>query len=323
MVKRSDLLLVEGQTLQDEALDDFGRLFETLAENVARRVAASLGTDPDSVYPPDGDDGTSPGQTNFERLLQGVNSPEAIRAVVLAADRIDIEDFVFAAGADDLRSVLTEAIAKFAGVAEQSLVAQGANADGALDTVSATALVQSYIEVSLEETIQAKIDTETAIRIRKGIVANVGRMSARDLALGIGEETIQASNSAVTEARLTLAEADRFVTETVRQTIDPDGTAFLLAYLGPDDRLTRPFCDELVNKAFTLEQFNKLNNGQTAQHPRLTGGGYNCRHKPRPVANDDQTLKDLGLTRGTDAMVQAANERAREARKPRKKRGRR
>lgn len=48
-------------------------------------------------------------------------------------------------------------------------------------------------------------------------------------------------------------------------------------YTGPDDEKTRDFCAERVNKVFTREEVDAMDNGQL-DNVFLTGGGYNCRH---------------------------------------------
>jgi hypothetical protein len=305
--------------IQDQAEIDFENLAEALAENIGRRIAASLGIDPSSIFPPDGSDGRLVGRTNFERVLQSVSGDDAVRAVVLSSDIDDIEDFIAQSGSLAARDALTRAVSDLAGLAEQSLVAQGIAAKGALDTVAAEALIGSYITNTMDEALRSTIDRPAAVRIRQGIVANIGQMSIAEVAQVIAEEQLASVPRATTEARTQLAEADRFVHETVRKSIDPDGDKFLIGYIGPDDRITRPFCNVLVNKAFKISDFNQLRNGQTATHPRISGGGYNCRHDVRPVLDDDKVLSDLRLQRGTLADIRQANEVARP--KKRKKKG--
>jgi hypothetical protein len=50
-------------------------------------------------------------------------------------------------------------------------------------------------------------------------------------------------------------------------------------YAGPDDKLTRPFCQRLVEsgKSYTRAEIDRMNNGQLP-NTFLTGGGWNCRH---------------------------------------------
>ena len=181
-------------------------------------------------------------------------------------------------------------------------------------------LIGTYLENTLDEALRATIDRPAAVRLRQGIVANLGQMSVAEIAQVIADEQLASVPRATTEARTQLAEADRFVNETVRRSIDPKGERFLLAYIGPDDKITRPFCNELVNKAFKITDFNNLRNGQTVTHPRISGGGYNCRHDVRAVLDDDKVLSDLRLQRGTLADIRGANEAAQ---KRKRKKGRR
>lgn len=316
-------LLNASHKLQDRTVADFEDLSFALAENVGRRLAASLGVDPDLIYPPDGSDGRLVGRTNFERLIQSVTDADAVKAVVSAADLEDIEDFIAQSGSLAAREKISEAVTRLAGMAEQSLVSQGIAAQGALDTVGAEALIGSYITNTLDESLRTTIDRAAAVRIRQGILTNLGEIPTAEVAQRIADEQEQSIGRATTEARTQLAEADRFVNETTRRSIDPDGEQFLMAYIGPDDRITRPFCDALVNKAFKLADFNKLRNGQTATHPRISGGGYNCRHDVRAVIDDDEILSDLGLQRGTLSDINQANERAAKGKRKKKRRRRR
>ena len=316
-------LLNASHKLQDRTVADFEDLSFALAENVGRRLAASLGVDPDLIYPPDGSDGRLVGRTNFERLIQSVTDADAVKAVVSAADLEDIEDFIAQSGSLAAREKITEAVTRLAGMAEQSLVSQGIAAQGVLDTVGAEALIGSYITNTLDEALRTTIDRAAAVRIRQGILTNLGEIPTAEVAQRIADEQEQSIGRATTEARTQLAEADRFVNETTRRSIDPEGEQFLMAYIGPDDRITRPFCDALVNKAFKLTDFNKLRNGQTATHPRISGGGYNCRHDVRAVIDDNEILSDLGLQRGTLSDINQANEQAAKSKRKKKRRRRR
>jgi len=316
-------LLNASHQLQDRTVEDFEALSFALAENLGRRIAASLGVDPNLIYPPDGSDGRQVGRTNFERLLQSVTEPEAIKAVVMAAELEDIEEFVAQSGSSAAREVISDAVTKLAGMAEDSLISQGIAAKGALDTVAAEALIGTYITSTLDDSLRTTIDRAAALRIRQGIMTNLGEIPIAEVAQRIADEQEQSIGRATTEARTQLAEADRFVNETTRRSIDPEGERFLLAYIGPDDRITRPFCDALVNKAFKIADFNKLRNGQTATHPRISGGGYNCRHDVRAVVDDDEILSDLGLQRGTLSDINRANEQAVKGKRKKKRRRRR
>lgn len=59
-------------------------------------------------------------------------------------------------------------------------------------------------------------------------------------------------------------------------------------YLGPDDTVTRLFCEEMVGRAYTIEMLDACDNGQLPD-VIATGGGYNCRHQALPIP--DGTLE--------------------------------
>ena len=60
----------------------------------------------------------------------------------------------------------------------------------------------------------------------------------------------------------------------------------LFLYLGPDDSITRPFCNGLLKKdpaIYTLDEITSMDNDQGLD-VMTYGGGYNCRHQWRPVS---------------------------------------
>lgn len=59
----------------------------------------------------------------------------------------------------------------------------------------------------------------------------------------------------------------------------------LFLYVGPDDKVTRPFCGKLLDRVpaiYTKEEIEKLNNKQGLSVMNY-GGGYNCRHHWRAI----------------------------------------
>lgn len=68
----------------------------------------------------------------------------------------------------------------------------------------------------------------------------------------------------------------------------------LFIYLGPDDGITRPFCEARVNKIYDKGQIAGWNNG-TDLPAGIYLGGYNCRHDLRPISPERaQRLIDSG-----------------------------
>ena len=86
------------------------------------------------------------------------------------------------------------------------------------------------------------------------------------------------ANKLKTEVNTALRSFNRLVT--VAQAEDLGIELFL--YDGPLDERTRPFCEEHVGKAYTLEQLNELDNGQGLP-VAVYLGGYNCRHELLPI----------------------------------------
>lgn len=59
----------------------------------------------------------------------------------------------------------------------------------------------------------------------------------------------------------------------------------LFIYLGPDDDVTRPFCEARVNKIWDTQQIATWDNGTNLPAAQY-GGGYNCRHDLRPLSEE-------------------------------------
>lgn len=60
-------------------------------------------------------------------------------------------------------------------------------------------------------------------------------------------------------------------------------TKFL--YVGPDDAIIRPFCQEHVDGIYTDEEIAEMDNGMSLP-VEIYCGGYNCRHHWRPVSDE-------------------------------------
>ena len=70
-----------------------------------------------------------------------------------------------------------------------------------------------------------------------------------------------------------------------RIALDAGATEF--KYYGPDDEVTRDFCEKHVGKTYTKEEIEEIWSGQWAGKisgdPFVVRGGYNCRHRFRGV----------------------------------------
>ena len=297
-----------------------------LADNLGRRVAASLGIDPDDVRAPDGDDGRRVGRSDFEQRLQGLSDADAIKAAVTSASLQEIEELVDLAGMGDARAGIRSAVAR---LAERSLSIQGiVAAEGALDTVAAEALLGGFLDTTIDEGLIGTLSRSSATRIRQAIISNLGLESVAEVAQRIADSEEMSVGQATTEARTRLQMADRTCQDIVRRSLEETGEKFLLAYLGPfPDGKIRGFCNELMKgatapRAFRMQDFDQARNAQTPEHPRFAGGGYNCRHYVQPVVDNDEVLEALGISRGSLEDIKAANAAAIAGRKKKGKRRR-
>lgn len=62
----------------------------------------------------------------------------------------------------------------------------------------------------------------------------------------------------------------------------------LFIYIGPDDDVTRDFCESVLSKdppIYTADEIDSLDNGQGLSVMTF-GGGYNCRHQWRPITEE-------------------------------------
>jgi hypothetical protein len=62
----------------------------------------------------------------------------------------------------------------------------------------------------------------------------------------------------------------------------------LFLYIGPDDDITRPFCEDLLSRdppIYTLDEIDRMDNEQGLDVHEFAGG-YNCRHRWRPITQE-------------------------------------
>jgi hypothetical protein len=74
---------------------------------------------------------------------------------------------------------------------------------------------------------------------------------------------------------------------TINAKVALDSGAEKFTYRGPDDESTRDFCDKHVNKTYTIDEIKEIWQGEwtgkSSSNAFATAGGYNCRHRFRPV----------------------------------------
>ena len=93
-------------------------------------------------------------------------------------------------------------------------------------------------------------------------------------------------NRVKTELNTGMAAFNR--TMTIKKAIDVFGPNPDFIYIGPDDRKTRDFCDNLLSQrtppVYSLAEIRRLDNGQGLD-VFSSGGGFNCRHDWRPFTD--------------------------------------
>ena len=74
---------------------------------------------------------------------------------------------------------------------------------------------------------------------------------------------------------------------TVNTKIALDSGAEKFVYRGSDDEKTRSFCRKHVGKTYTIDEINEIWQGEwsgkSSSNAFVSAGGYNCRHRFRPV----------------------------------------
>lgn len=85
-----------------------------------------------------------------------------------------------------------------------------------------------------------------------------------------------------TVANTELMAMDRFV-----RTLQTDKAGIdKMKYVGPSDRITRPFCSEWLDRVESVEFWDSLENDTGPQPVSEYCGGYNCRHRLIPWRDD-------------------------------------
>lgn len=128
----------------------------------------------------------------------------------------------------------------------------------------------------------------------QGVVDDIKSVVARGIISGqwpdvdslVDDRTESLSSTLQTELDTMRAGFSRTVTVTKAQELGLES----FEYMGPDDVITRPFCQHLLEDRdppiYTIDEIEAMDNGQGL--PVLQyGGGYNCRHDWRPVAEDE------------------------------------
>ena len=304
---------------QDAITDNLEAMLLSLGDAIEARLSELLRSD----------DGTANDMLPFEAAMTSVRAiaanPEAVRIAMLAVELAEIENWLDRlgesgddrVGLDDVRERYFGGFAELSGPISRALAAAGVpTATELLDREGIRVAVAAFA-ARQDEALFDPLRRTSARRIAEAIQANAELLTDAEFAGRIADAYDIGVPAAKTEAVTRLAEADRFIHDQLVTEAESDGFEFLHGYAGPFDGRTRPFCGVLVNKAFSREELEQANNGQTG-NPIHSGGGYNCRHLLEVVIED--LIEDSGFTRGTPADIARANGAAQSSRKRKRRR---
>ena len=142
------------------------------------------------------------------------------------------------------------------------------------------------VQATTWENLRTVVDA-TAAQAKRRALMSVGALEFRDLV----EFVSGAFNRTVAEATTLAATSQSMFFRTAASRAydlvqDRVGERLKFRYEGPRDKLTRPFCERMLDRTrengLTREEIEQLDNGQLP-NPFITGGGYNCRHQWVPM----------------------------------------
>ena len=220
-------------------------------------------------------------------MAAGLDQWEAEALASLPADPAAYQDqaniiaILLAAGLDDL----------FQNLPYNDIVAVGrdiAESAGAGNTSALNASKLPAIRERNRQFLQSRVGVIAAkLQARVAETALLGPPSVADMQQTVEQVLKDAIPGLKTDAETALAVWDR----QVQLEIGDAAGLGLYVYMGPFDRLNRPFCRSVLgaNQVYTRDQVEELNN-----HPDLHDyvppnvfvlcGGYNCRHMWVPVS---------------------------------------
>lgn len=207
---------------------------------------------------------------------RGVESAKVLGSLIQELDRRGLAEQVKtlrAAFANQLEFIIDE-------FAEQKVSAAFADSD----RVIVNALIENNIRLVANEIERYGLDVQAKVMQS---VLTTKKVTFDELSDKI---TPKLKANLKTELNTAIMTFNRTVTVSKSQELGFD----LFLYIGPDDKITRPFCHEVLSKSppiYTIDEIDGMDNGQGL--PVFSaGGGYNCRHHWRPVS--EERAKELG-----------------------------
>lgn len=145
---------------------------------------------------------------------------------------------------------------------------------------------------------------QVAETAKRKALFQVGGLRMTELAALLGEEYGKTATQAAALADTSMAMFYAQVADRGYRLIEADHGALRFKYYGPDDKITRDFCQRLVGKTYTRVEIDKMDNGQIPG-VFVSRGGYRCRHQwivaldqtelpqPRDRRTGEQAFDDL------------------------------
>lgn len=179
---------------------------------------------------------------------------------------------------------------------------------GDITQVSARA-VGTIFEDGLYD-IKRKVGAQLTSEVKKALDSRtLDGESLRVTSARISDATKKAQGQVHTIVNSGLASLQRELQAQAEEMMRSDDP--LRLYVGPEDKVTRPFCSVLVGKAVPSKWLSQLNNNQglpVARH----GGGWNCRHSLLPISREFAEMRDIEIV--TLSLIREANSAARRRR---------
>lgn len=165
-------------------------------------------------------------------------------------------------------------------------------ATGSLDSKT----VSTLMRIELDKT--TKILQRSIVDVKSTLLRSVITGAAIDFK-GI---TSGVTNKVASQLRTEINTSVGIFNKTLTTSKAKESGFELFLYIGPDDSVTRPFCQEVLNGSidglgknvpiYTVEEIEGMDNGQIGD-TIISAGGYNCRHEFIPVSLE--YAKELGF----------------------------
>lgn len=229
-------------------------------------------------------------KSELTRLTRGVEGRD-VRAIDAARILGGVRQELANAGLGDVLVEVENLYANELDRLEQSLSKYGRGVE--VLTGADVELVEALATFDFEQLaneIDLTVDELRSVAMRK--VMGAEEVDLSDDIEGVSD---RASRYGETTLRTALAGMNRSMTLSKSEELGLE----LFVYLGPDDEVTRPFCEARVGKVWTRQEIDEWDNGQDLD-AAIYCGGYNCRHQLSPISEEDAE-KEYGYKASQDS----------------------